>query len=49
MCCRSAASRRKCWLPNVQALSDVILPAENKMNLQEDLSPSNWRISTFTM
>ena len=39
MCCRSAASRRRCWPPNAPASRDVILPAENKMNVEEDLTP----------
>ena len=39
MCCPSAASKRSSWPPAAQASTTIILPAENRQNVEEDLNP----------
>ena len=37
-CCRSAASRRRCWPPSALGIKEIILPRQNEKNVKEDLS-----------
>ena len=38
-CCRSAASRRRCWRRGALGIREVILPKQNAKNVNEDLTP----------